>query len=114
MARESPAPPRSADILIGNDYHAVMYDRETNFRRLLRARSINDYLVDLEEKAPPVASASFATQAEAEAWLRAQPTPARWTWVTIGSEFYLAAYHPNVNHRALYPLSLAEGYRDET
>jgi hypothetical protein len=31
----------------------------------------------------------------------------------IGSELYLATYHPNVNHRALYPLSLADGFRDE-
>ncbi|WNG61952.1 hypothetical protein F0U59_50050 [Archangium gephyra] len=108
-----PAPPRFASVLIGNDYHAVMYDRETNFRRLPPARSINYYLVDLEEQAPPVATAAFTTHEEAEAWLKAQPAPARREWVLIGSELYLAAYHPNVNHRALYPLSLADGYRDE-
>jgi hypothetical protein len=107
-----PAPPRFASILIGNDYHAVMYDRETNFRQLPRARSISYYLVDLEEKGPPVPTASFANHEEAEAWLKAQPMPARRAWVKIGSELYLAAYHPNVNHRALYPLSLADGYRD--
>ncbi|WP_375768843.1 hypothetical protein NR798_45400 [Archangium gephyra] len=109
-----PAPPCFADILIGNDYHAVMYDRETNFRRLPAARSINYYLVDLEGVSPPVATASFATHEEAEAWLRAQPNPARRAWVKIGAELYLAAYHPNVNHRALYPLSMADGYRDDT
>ncbi|HZH14383.1 MAG TPA: hypothetical protein VE057_08510 [Archangium sp.] len=109
-----PAPPCFADILIGNDYHAVMYDRETNFRRLPATRSINYYLVDLEAVSPPVATASFATREEAEAWLRAQPKPARRAWVKIGSEFYLAAYHPDFNHRALYPLSMADGYRDDT
>lgn len=108
-----PDPPRFADVLIGNDYHAVMCDRETNFRRLPRVRSINYYLADLEKKEPPVATASFATHEEAEAWLRAQPNPARRTWVTIASELYLAAYHPNFNHRALYPLSMADGYRDD-
>jgi hypothetical protein len=109
-----PAPPCFADILIGNDYHAVMYHRETNFRRLPIARSINCYLVDLEKEVPPVATASFATREEAEAWLRAQPNPARRAWVKIGSELYLAAYHPDFNHRALYPLSMADGYRDDT
>lgn len=34
----------------------------------------------------------------------------RQTWVMIASELYLAAYHPNIDHRALYPLSLARGY----
>ncbi|MFY0572377.1 hypothetical protein ACN28E_52250 [Archangium lansingense] len=111
---QHPAPPCFASILIGNDYHAVMYDRETNFRRLPKANSsISCYLVDLEEEGPPVATASFATHEEAEAWLRAQPNPARRAWVTIGSELYLAAYHPKFNHRALYPLSMADGYRDD-
>lgn len=107
------APPHFADVLIGNDYHAVLYDRETNFRRLPKAISINCYLVDLEKEVPPVATASFATHEEAEAWLRAQPNPARRAWVSIGSEIYLAAYHPKFNHRALYPLSMADGYRDD-
>lgn len=108
-----PAPPRFSSVLIGNDYHAVMYDRETNFRRLPVADSIRYYLADLLEKGAPVATASFATYEEADAWLKAQPHPARRAWVTIASEFYLAAYHPNFNHRALYPLSMAEGYGTE-
>jgi hypothetical protein len=30
--------------------------------------------------------------------------------VLISGEIYLAVYHPNINHRALYPLSMADGY----
>jgi hypothetical protein len=30
--------------------------------------------------------------------------------VRISGEVYLAVYHPNIDHRALYPLSMADGY----
>lgn len=103
-----PSPPCFANVLIGNGYHTVVYDRETNLRRLPENESISYHLADLEEEAPPVATASFANLEEAEAWLRAKPNPARWAWVTIASELYLAAYHPNLDHRALYPLALAK------
>lgn len=32
----------------------------------------------------------------------------------ISGELYLAVYHPNVNHRALYPLSMADGFEINT
>lgn len=108
--RTHPSPPDSADVLIANGYHDVIHDRETNRRRLLRNRSIEYYLAELQQEEPPVAVASFANIEEAEAWLKAQPEPARWAWVSIASEFYLAVYHPNIGHRALYPLSMAKGY----
>jgi hypothetical protein len=109
-----PNPPCFANVLIGNDYHTVIYNRETNLRRLPKNESINYHLADLAEEASPVATASFSNLEEAEAWLKAQPNPARQTWVTIASELYLAAYHPNIDHRALYPLSLAKDYAEET
>jgi hypothetical protein len=108
-----PNPPCFANVLIANVYHTVIHDRETNLRRLPENNSINYYLADLKEEGPPVATASFGNCEEAEAWLRAQPNPARRAWVTIASALYLAAYHPNINHRALYPLSMAEGYEEE-
>ncbi|WP_233261827.1 hypothetical protein [Vitiosangium sp. GDMCC 1.1324] len=100
-------------MLIENRFHNVFYDRERNFRRLLPERSLEYYLADLKKEAPPVATASFASLEEAEAWLKAQPSPARWAWVSIAGEFYLAVYHPNINHRALYPLSMSNGYEEE-
>jgi hypothetical protein len=33
--------------------------------------------------------------------------PARRAWVEIAGELYLAVYYPHLDHRALYPLSLA-------
>lgn len=102
-----PSPPSSAEVLIGNKPHDVVYERETNFRRLPWNRRLHRYLAWLEEFDPPVAKASFATFEEAEAWLMRQTHPARRAWVMIGGEFYLAAYYPNISHRALYPLSMA-------
>jgi hypothetical protein len=54
---------------------------------------------------PPVAS--FATRVEAEAWLQGQVVPPRQTVIQISGEPYLAVYHSNINHRSIYPFSLA-------
>jgi hypothetical protein len=105
--RNQPIPPVSANVLIANNYHDVLHDRETNTLRLPRNHDLEYYLAELKQEEPLVATASFDSLEEAQAWLRAQPKPARWAWVSIAGEFYLAAYHPNINHRALYPLSLA-------
>jgi len=111
--RKHPSPPASANVLIANDYHDVLYDRETNSRRLPRNRDLEYYLAELKREEPPVAAASFSSLEEAQAWLKAQPALARWTWISIAGDLYLAAYHPNIGHRALYPLSMAEGYELE-
>lgn len=111
--RSHPSPPASANVLIANDYHDVLYDRENGIRRLPRNRDLEYYLTELEQEEPPVPVASFTNLEEAEAWLRAQPEPARWAWVSVAGEPYLAVYHPNIGHRALYPLSMARGYELE-
>jgi hypothetical protein len=108
-----PAPPLFAGILIGDRYHDVVYERETDFRRLPWNRHFERYLAWLKRVDPPIAAASFATREEADAWLSNQPNPARRTWVMIAGEFYLATYYPNINHRALYPLSMAESDEDK-
>jgi len=111
--RNHPNPPVSANVLIANNYHDVMHDRETNSRRLPRNRDLEYYLAELKREEPAVPTASFASLEEAEAWLKSQPEPARWAWVSIAGEIYLAAYHPNIDHRALHPLSMADGYEVE-
>ncbi|HEX5746291.1 MAG TPA: hypothetical protein VFZ09_08605 [Archangium sp.] len=112
--RNHPSPPHCASILIAGRYHTVAYDRETNGRYLPPSRELEYYLASLEQDSPPAAVASFDTLQEAEAWLSAQPAPPRRAWVRISGEVYLAVYHPNVNHRALYPLSLADGFEINT
>jgi hypothetical protein len=99
-----PHPPDPAHVLIANEYHDVVHERETNLRRLPRNRALESYLSELKQKERPVAVASFETREEADAWLRAQAEPARRAWVRVGGELHLAVYHPNIHHRALYPL----------
>jgi hypothetical protein len=99
-----PHPPDPANVLIANEYHDVVHERETNIRRLPRNRALEWYLSELEQKEHPVAVASFETREEADAWLRAQAEPARRAWVLVGGELHLAVYYPNIQHRALYPL----------
>ena len=105
-----PHPPDPASVLIADEYHHVVYDRDTNIRRLPRSRDLEHYLTELAQKEHPVAVASFETREEADAWWRAQAEPARRAWVRVGGELHLAVYHPNIHHRALYPLSIANGH----
>ncbi|OJT20432.1 hypothetical protein BO221_30950 [Archangium sp. Cb G35] len=102
-----PHPPDPASVLIANEFHDVVYDRETNLRRLPNSRALKWYLEELVEKEQPVPVASFETREEADAWWRRQSEPASRAWVRVGGEIYLAAYYPNIQHRALFPLSLA-------
>ncbi|HEX5746446.1 MAG TPA: hypothetical protein VFZ09_09380 [Archangium sp.] len=102
-----PHPPDPASVLIANEFHDVVYDRETNLRRLPRSRALKWYLEELVEKEQPVPVASFETLEEADAWWRAQSEPPGWAWVRVGGQIYMAAYYPNIQHRALFPLSLA-------
>jgi hypothetical protein len=102
--KEHPNPPDSASVLIENAYYSVLYDRDTNTRHLPRTRDLDHYLAELQAEEPPRAIVSFSSLGEAEAWMQSQPAPARRTWVSIAGKLYLAAYHPNISHRALYPL----------
>jgi hypothetical protein len=103
-----PHPPDPARILIGDRSHDVVHDRKTNIRRLPRNRDTHDYLEELKQVEPPVAIASFATREEAASWLWEQPEPATHAWVSVAGELHLAAYYPNIGHRALYPFSMVE------
>lgn len=112
--RNHPNPPVAANVLIANAYHDVAHDRATGSRRLLRNRDLEYYLAERRREESPVASASFSRREDADAWLQSQPKPAPWVWVSIAGELYLAAYYPNLGHRALFPLSLGNGYAVES
>jgi hypothetical protein len=100
-----PRPPDPANVLIANEYHSVVHERETNTRRLPRSRVLEWYLAELEQKERPIAVASFGTREEADAWWMEQAEPARQAWVRVGGELHLAVHYPNIHHRALYPLA---------
>jgi hypothetical protein len=107
-----PSPPAFAEVLVGERYHDVVYERETGFRRLPWNRHLERYLAWLQREEPPVAAASFATKEEARAWLAGQPHPPRRTWVMVAGELHLAVSQPHLHHRALHPLSLARGHEE--
>lgn len=100
-------PPNHAYVLIAREYYIVMYIPERNHRRLVPHPTIEFYLEELIRDGLPAPVATFATLAEAEAWLHAQPEPPRQVFIQVGGEHYLAAYHHRVHLRALYPVSRA-------
>jgi hypothetical protein len=104
-----PNPPYHANILIGGNYHYVMYSREKNDRSIVSAKStIPYYLGDMIRKGVPSPVASFNTHEDAEAWVHAQPEAPRQVFIQIAGETYLVAYHENINLRAIYPVSIAK------
>jgi hypothetical protein len=105
--REHADPPSSAYILVADQYHHLIYIREKNHRRLFPHPVLEYYLGARMREGLPPPVASFATRVEAEAWLQGQVVPPRQTVIQISGEPYLAVYHSNINHRSIYPFSLA-------
>ncbi|OJT18280.1 head protein [Archangium sp. Cb G35] len=102
-----PEPPDSTLVLIADRYHTVAYIRELNHRRLLPLTVIEYHLGRLKREGLPPAAASFNTREEAESWFMNQSAPPEQTFIQIASDDYLAVFHRNVNHRAIYPFSMA-------
>jgi hypothetical protein len=104
-----PSPPAFAQVLVGNRYHSVFHDRDTNVRRLLEDNAMEYHLAELARAEPPVPVASLDTLEEADAWWKARPAPAHRRWVSAAGELYLAVDHATVGRRVLYPRSMGLG-----
>jgi hypothetical protein len=105
--REHPDPPSSAYLLIADEYHHLIHIREKHHRRIFPHPVLEHYLgARLREGLPPPV-ASFATRQEAEDWFRNEATPPKQAVIAIAGEPHLAVYHPHINHRSIYPFSLA-------
>ncbi len=102
-----PEPPDSTLVLIADEYHSVLYNRELNHRRLISLPVIEHHLGRLKREGLPPVAASFETREEAEAWFMSQTEPPEQSRITISGDDYLAVCHRTVNHRALYPFSMA-------
>jgi hypothetical protein len=107
---QAPEPPSKALVLIGDQYHQAVYLRDINHRKVMPWPAMEYYLAELVQDVAPIAVTSFASRELAEAWLKAQTEPPDRAWVLIAGEFHLAVNHANVQRRALYPLSMADGY----
>lgn len=104
---EQPEPPSSAYVLIADQYHLLVYNRELNHRRIFPHPVLEYFLGARMRDGLPPPVASFATRQEAEAWLKNEPAPPRQAVIQIAGEPCLAVYHPNIHHRSIYPFSMA-------
>ncbi|HLL03845.1 MAG TPA: head protein [Myxococcaceae bacterium] len=105
--KEHPDPPSSAYVLIAGQYHQLVYNRELSHRRVFPHPVLEYYLGGRISDGLPPAVASFATRQEAEAWFKHEAVPPKQVVIQIADEPYLAVYHANINHRSIYPFSMA-------
>lgn len=105
--RDHPNPPSSAYVLVAGQYHHLIYIREKNHRRIFPHPVLEYYLGARMREGLPPPVASFATRQEAEAWLQSQAAPPRQAVIQMAGESHLAVYHPHINHRWIYPFSMA-------
>ncbi|MBN8230962.1 head protein [Corallococcus macrosporus] len=98
-------PVRQAHVLIGDDYYSAMFVPATGRTHLVFMPPILEhYLQEVADQRPTPSGLSFATKAEAEAWMNQQPTPPQQVVIDIAGAPYLAAYHHRIDYRVLYPL----------
>ncbi|WP_224249548.1 head protein [Hyalangium gracile] len=101
-----PRPPLGAQVLVGNEYHRVIYVRETGVRKLLpNSGALEHYLEDMTREGLPAPVAAFSSQTDAEAWLDSQPELPGHAFILIAGEYHLAVYHYRLNLRAIYPVA---------
>ncbi|WP_375765311.1 hypothetical protein NR798_26725 [Archangium gephyra] len=103
-----PVPPHKARVLIGGEYHVVFATREDREWPFVPYPVVAEFIENQLEKGLPPVVATFDTREQAEAWLAALSDPPRHAFITVGGQHHVAAYWKNVNHRAVYPFTLAD------
>ncbi|MFY0523185.1 head protein [Archangium gephyra] len=101
-------PPYKARVLIGGEYHVVFATREDRDWPFIPTPVVGEFIEDQLEKGLPPVVATFDTREQAEAWLAALTNPPRHAFISIGGKHHVAACWKNVNHRAIYPFTLAD------
>jgi hypothetical protein len=102
-----PEPPSSGYVLIADQYHQLVYNRELNHRRVFPHPVLGYYLGARVRDGLPPPVASFGTRQEAETWFANEAAPPTQAVIRIAGEPHLAVYHPHLHHRSIYPFSLA-------
>jgi hypothetical protein len=108
-----PVPPYKARVLIGDEYHAVLATRESRDMPFVPIPVVAEFIETHSRQGLPPVVAAFDTREQAEAWLATHPEPPRHAFITINGEHHVAACWKNVNHRALYPFTLADELAQE-
>lgn len=105
--REQPAPPSSAYVLIADQYHLLVYNRDLQERRIFPHPVLRYFLGGRVRDGLPPPVATFATLPEAEAWFKCEIRPPLQAVILIAGEPHLAVYHSNIDHRSIYPFTMA-------
>lgn len=105
--KEQPEPPSSAYVLIADQYHLLVYNRDLQERRIFPHPVLQYFLGGRVRDGLPPPVATFATLPEAEVWFKGQVSPPLQSVISIAGEPYLAVYHSNIDHRSIYPFSMA-------
>jgi hypothetical protein len=113
--KEHPEPPSSAYVLIADQYHLLVYNRELQHRHVFPHPVLEYFLGERVREGLPPPVASFATREEAEAWFKSVAAPPTQAVILIAGEPHLAVHHSNIRHRSIYPFSMAvEGEAPDT
>jgi hypothetical protein len=99
-------PPSPARILIGDAYHQVWYSREEGTRGLYRDPVVEPVMEALVAQGFPERTPSFATRAEAEAWLKHHPANP-YAFVSIAGERHFAVHHRRLKRHSLQAVASA-------
>jgi hypothetical protein len=111
--KNHPRPPYLAHVLIADQYHVVMYDRDSNFRKLVSTHSIEYHFEEMmKDGHPPPPVASFDTREQARAWFYSLTERPSQAVIHLAGEPYLMAYHRNIDHLAFHPFSLFEKFEE--
>jgi hypothetical protein len=106
-------PPSSACILIGDEYHEVLYFRDRGVRAIRRDYDLERFIESTTSRGLPVPAATFNTLAEAEAWWARQPDLPHAVYVQVAGDYYLAVHHREIARRTLHPISILKGWEEE-
>jgi len=105
--RNHPNPPHHANVLVSGEYYYASYSRKHNHRSIRPSETLEYYLAEMIRDGVPPPAFTFDTHEEANNWLHSQPEPPKQVFIQIAGKLHLAAYHPRINLRAIYPLSRA-------
>lgn len=97
-------PPSPAKILIGDEYHDMMYIRQDNARYIRHDYVIEPYLEGDVAEGIPSTVPTFETREEAERWLALHPA-SPFGFVSIAGEYFYAVHHRWLKRHSLHPVA---------